>query len=117
MTGRPEPLFPLFAGLETLDGVGPKTAKLMEQMGVETPIRGFLVDYFAVPEGEPVDTTDARCSISPRVEHTPSPPPHTSPRSGRTRLCPWRCAVVHYRGCIPERMACQRRNLIKAAGR
>lgn len=45
MTGRPEPLFPLFAGLETLDGVGPKTAKLMEQMGVEAP-RDLL---FALP--------------------------------------------------------------------
>ena len=37
MTGRPEKLFPLFAGLETLDGVGPKTAQLMGQTGVETP--------------------------------------------------------------------------------
>jgi ATP-dependent DNA helicase RecG len=37
MKGRPEPLFPLFAGLETLEGVGPKTAQLMGHMGVETP--------------------------------------------------------------------------------
>lgn len=37
MTGRPEPLFPLFAGLETLEGVGPKTAQLMGQLGMETP--------------------------------------------------------------------------------
>ena len=37
MTGRPEQLFPLFAGLETLDGVGPKTAKLLEQTGIEAP--------------------------------------------------------------------------------
>ncbi|SFU14394.1 ATP-dependent DNA helicase RecG [Sedimentitalea nanhaiensis] len=37
MTGRPEQLFPLFAELETLDGVGPKTAKLMAQVDVETP--------------------------------------------------------------------------------
>ncbi len=37
MSGRPEILFPLFAGLETLDGVGPKTAQLMEQLDVETP--------------------------------------------------------------------------------
>ncbi|MBB95809.1 MAG: ATP-dependent DNA helicase RecG [Rhodobacteraceae bacterium] len=36
-TGRPEPLFPLFADLETLDGVGPKTAKHLGQMQVERP--------------------------------------------------------------------------------
>ncbi|MBF9041914.1 ATP-dependent DNA helicase RecG [Rhodobacterales bacterium HKCCE4037] len=35
--GRPEILFPLFAELETLDGVGPKTAKHYAGIGVETP--------------------------------------------------------------------------------
>lgn len=35
--GRPEILFPLFAGLETLDGVGPKTAKHYAGIHVETP--------------------------------------------------------------------------------
>ncbi len=34
MKGRPEALFPLFAGLETLEGVGPKTAQLFEQLGI-----------------------------------------------------------------------------------
>ena len=34
---RPAILFPLFAELETLEGVGPKTAKLFAQMGVERP--------------------------------------------------------------------------------
>ncbi|WP_171098910.1 ATP-dependent DNA helicase RecG [Ruegeria sp. HKCCD7255] len=37
MSGRPEQLFPLFASLETLDGVGPKTAQNMAQLGIETP--------------------------------------------------------------------------------
>ena len=37
MTGRPEQLFPLFAGLETLEGVGPKTAQLMGQLAIEAP--------------------------------------------------------------------------------
>ncbi|NOD75465.1 MULTISPECIES: ATP-dependent DNA helicase RecG [unclassified Ruegeria] len=37
MSGRPEQLFPLFAGLETLEGVGPKTAQVMAQTGVESP--------------------------------------------------------------------------------
>lgn len=34
---RPPILFPLFAELETLEGVGPKSAKLFAQMGVERP--------------------------------------------------------------------------------
>ncbi|WP_415233892.1 ATP-dependent DNA helicase RecG [Pseudorhodobacter sp.] len=34
---RPEILFPLFAGLETLEGVGPKTAKAFAGLGVEKP--------------------------------------------------------------------------------
>lgn len=37
MSGRPEQLFPLFAGLETLEGVGPKTAQVMAQAGIESP--------------------------------------------------------------------------------
>ncbi|MGC1494533.1 MAG: ATP-dependent DNA helicase RecG [Sulfitobacter sp.] len=37
MSGRPEPLFPLFSGLETLDGVGPKTAQLFLQLGIQAP--------------------------------------------------------------------------------
>jgi ATP-dependent DNA helicase RecG len=34
---RPEPLFPLFADLETLEGVGAKTAKALAGLGVERP--------------------------------------------------------------------------------
>ncbi len=37
MSQRPEPLFPLFAGLETLDGVGPKTAQHFAHLGVLAP--------------------------------------------------------------------------------
>ncbi|WP_282091689.1 ATP-dependent DNA helicase RecG [Epibacterium ulvae] len=37
MSARPEILFPLFAGVESLSGVGPKTAQNMAQIGVETP--------------------------------------------------------------------------------
>lgn len=35
--GRPEILFPLFAELEALDGIGPKTARHYAGLGVETP--------------------------------------------------------------------------------
>lgn len=34
---RPEALFPLFAGLETLPGVGPKAAQAFKALGVERP--------------------------------------------------------------------------------
>ncbi|MBN2630039.1 MAG: ATP-dependent DNA helicase RecG [Rhodobacteraceae bacterium] len=34
---RPEALFPLFAGLETLEGVGPKSARAFEGLGVTRP--------------------------------------------------------------------------------
>jgi ATP-dependent DNA helicase RecG len=34
---RPEALFPLFAGLETLPGVGPKATKAFESLGVSRP--------------------------------------------------------------------------------
>ncbi|AUR07652.1 ATP-dependent DNA helicase RecG [Phaeobacter inhibens] len=37
MSGRPEILFPLFAGLETLQGIGPKTAQHFAQIDIETP--------------------------------------------------------------------------------
>ncbi|UWQ60387.1 ATP-dependent DNA helicase RecG [Leisingera caerulea] len=37
MSGRPEILFPLFAGAETLQGVGPKTAQNLLQIEIETP--------------------------------------------------------------------------------
>ena len=47
MSGRPEQLFPIFAGLETLDGVGPKTAKLLTQVEIESP-RDLL---FSLPYG------------------------------------------------------------------
>jgi ATP-dependent DNA helicase RecG len=47
MAGRPEALWPLFAGLDTLDGVGPKTAQAFDGIGVSTP-RDLL---FHLPHG------------------------------------------------------------------
>ncbi|MFU8882961.1 MAG: ATP-dependent DNA helicase RecG [Rhodobacterales bacterium] len=37
MSGRPEILFPLFAGIETLEGIGPKTAQLLEHLQITRP--------------------------------------------------------------------------------
>ncbi|MFD2175306.1 ATP-dependent DNA helicase RecG [Rhodobacter lacus] len=47
MSGRPAALFPLFAGLETLPGIGAKTAKAMEALGITRP-RDVL---FTLPQG------------------------------------------------------------------
>ncbi|MBK4217258.1 ATP-dependent DNA helicase RecG [Paracoccus caeni] len=35
--GRPPALFPLFAGIDTLPGIGPKGRAALQQMGIETP--------------------------------------------------------------------------------
>ena len=37
MSGRPEPLFPLFAEIETLEGVGPKVAQNLRQLDILRP--------------------------------------------------------------------------------
>lgn len=37
MSGRPEILFPLFASTTSLQGIGDKSAKLLSQIGIETP--------------------------------------------------------------------------------
>jgi ATP-dependent DNA helicase RecG len=37
MSGRPELLFPLFAGLETLEGIGPKTAQSLAALEISRP--------------------------------------------------------------------------------
>ncbi|KAB2540744.1 ATP-dependent DNA helicase RecG [Salipiger aestuarii] len=47
MSQRPEPLWPLFAGLTTLGGIGPKSAKALEGAGIEAP-RDLL---FTLPHG------------------------------------------------------------------
>ncbi|MDB2407022.1 ATP-dependent DNA helicase RecG [Jannaschia sp.] len=69
MSGRPEPLFPLFAGLETLLGVGPKTAKLMANLSIATP-RDLI---FTLPTGG-VDRTPVasiRDAIVPGIVTVP----------------------------------------------
>lgn len=56
MSGRPEQLFPLFAGLETLDGVGPKTAQLLGQLGIESPRDVLFALPYAVVDRRRRDT-------------------------------------------------------------
>ncbi len=54
--GRPPVLYPLFADLTTLDGVGPKTAKALEKMGLARPRDLILTLPTAMVDRRPVPT-------------------------------------------------------------
>ncbi|MDU9003341.1 ATP-dependent DNA helicase RecG [Sedimentitalea todarodis] len=78
MSGRPEPLFPLFADLETLPGVGRKTAQQFGQLGFETP-RDLLFSLpYAVVDRRRRNTikgVDLPCTLTVEVTvgaHRPS---------------------------------------------
>ena len=80
MSGRPEKLFPLFAGLETLDGVGPKTAQLLEQLGIESPRDVMFALPYAVIDRRRRDTVQgADLPATLTVEVTVGP--HRTPRN------------------------------------
>ncbi len=63
MAGRPEVLFPLFADLTGLPGIGPKTAPLFARIGVESP-RDLLMTL-------PTGGTDRR--LKPSILDVPLP--------------------------------------------
>ncbi|WP_295533678.1 ATP-dependent DNA helicase RecG [uncultured Thioclava sp.] len=56
MSGRPEALFPLFSGLETLAGIGEKTAKSFAPLGVEVPRDLLFTLPHSVIDRRPVKT-------------------------------------------------------------
>jgi len=56
MTGRPQILFPLFAQIDALSGIGAKTAQLLAQMGVERPRDLILTLPHGVVDRRPVAT-------------------------------------------------------------
>lgn len=87
MSGRPEPLFPLFAELETLPGIGRKTAQTFGKVGFETP-RDLLFSLpYAVVDRRRRDTikgVDLPCTLTVEVTigaHRPS-----SGRGGAYRI-------------------------------
>ncbi len=66
---RPELLFPLFAGLETLDGIGPKTAKAFAGLGVERPKDlVFLLPHSGVDRVRKASVRDAALPATVTVE-------------------------------------------------
>ena len=58
MRGRPEALFQLFASLETLEGIGPKTAQHFAGLGVTAPRDLIFTLPHAVINRQPRDTID-----------------------------------------------------------
>ncbi len=78
MSGRPEQLFPLFAGLETLEGVGPKTAQAMMQSGIESPRDVLFGLPYAVVDRRRRDTiqgADLPTTLTVEVTVGPHRPP------------------------------------------
>jgi ATP-dependent DNA helicase RecG len=68
---RPEILFPLFAGLDTLEGVGPKTAISLSGLGVEKPKDLlFVLPHSAVDRARKASVRDVvpPCTVTVEVE-------------------------------------------------
>ena len=86
---RPEILFPLFADLETLEGVGPKTARAFAALGVERPKDLlFLLPHSGVDRSRRVSVRDVVPPTTVTVEVTVGL--HMAPR---TKGRPYRISV------------------------
>lgn len=68
---RPEILFPLYADLETLDGIGPKAAKAMGQIGILRPKDLlYLLPHSVVDRGRKASIRDVIPPVTVTVEVT-----------------------------------------------
>lgn len=68
---RPEILFPLFAALDTLEGIGPKTAKALGPLGVERPKDFlFLLPHSGVDRSRKASIRDVVAPTTVTVEVT-----------------------------------------------
>jgi ATP-dependent DNA helicase RecG len=86
---RPELLFPLFAGLETLEGVGPKTALAFAALGVERPKDLlYLLPHSAVDRSRKASVRDVvpPCTVTVEVEVGGHFPPRTKGRPYRVMV-------------------------------
>lgn len=83
---RPEALFPLFADLETLDGVGPKTAQAFAALGVTKPKDLlYLLPHSATDRARKASIRDviAPCIVTVEVEVGVHLPPRQKGRPYR----------------------------------
>ena len=102
---RPEILFPLFADLETLDGVGPKTARAMEALGVTRPRDLlFLLPHSGVDRSRKDSVRDVvpPCVLTLEVEVGAHFPPRTKGKPYRVMVrdaqLEWALVFFHARG-------------------
>lgn len=77
-TGRPEILFPLFADLTKLDGVGPKTAEAMERLAVFRPkdllflLPNSVIDRRHIPTVQGLNLPATATVTAEVVRHIPA---------------------------------------------
>ena len=102
---RPEALFPLFADLETLEGIGPKTARAFAALGVERPKDLlYLLPHSAVDRSRKSSIRDvvAPSIVTVEVEVGGHFPPRTKGRPYRVMvrdaLTEFQLVFFHARG-------------------
>ncbi|PJF10718.1 ATP-dependent DNA helicase RecG [Pseudorhodobacter sp. MZDSW-24AT] len=102
---RPEPLFPLFADLETLEGVGPKTARALETLGVTRPKDLlFLLPHSGVDRSRKASVRDVvpPCVLTVEVEVGAHLPPRSKGKPYRVLVrdaeLEWALVFFHARG-------------------
>ncbi|WP_103333372.1 ATP-dependent DNA helicase RecG [Pseudotabrizicola formosa] len=102
---RPEILFPLFADLETLEGVGPKTARAMEALGVTRPKDLlFLLPHSGIDRSRKASVRDVvpPCVLTVEVEVGAHFPPRAKGKPYRVMvrdsLLDWALVFFHARG-------------------
>jgi len=86
---RPEILFPLFAGLDTLAGIGPKTAKAFAALGVERPKDLlFLLPHSGIDRSRKASVRDVvpPCTVTVEVEVGRHFPPQQKGRPYRVMV-------------------------------
>ena len=86
---RPPELFPLFAGLETLEGVGPKTAAAFAGLGVERPKDLlFLLPHSGTDRSRKASVRDVvpPCTVTVEVEVGAHFPPRTKGKPYRVMV-------------------------------
>ena len=87
MSGRPEPLFPLFANIETLNGVGKKTAEHLAQIDIVLPRDVLLtLPYSGVDRRRRESILDADLPGVVTVEVTVGQHRHATRRGGAYRI-------------------------------